>query len=45
MCEYTAKDFKERATPLVSGLRWTIFSSRPCIRLWPKSAFRLTKQQ
>lgn len=25
MCEYTAKDFKKGATPLVSGLRRPLF--------------------
>ncbi len=42
MCEYTVKDYK-KGNP--AGVRdaVTTFSWRHCIRLWPKSAFRLTE--
>ena len=43
MCEYTAKDLR-KGQP-----RWCPvgdhFSSHLCIRLWPKSAYRLIRQR
>ena len=45
LCANIQQKISRKGNPAGVRVAVTIFSSRPCIRLWPKSAFRLTKQQ